>query len=366
MQPFLSKQKTVSGQGKVANAHIGMVQNIFSDFQPPRQYGWSETAPKIAAEAFKIFEDLYFLLNKSPHSRKLHLEGTPLAIEKLSNLWRNSGSVKVLELFYHLTFCYHLYRFDFQAVLDFGVQFQDLLNGLSDEMEPRTLALAAINNCSMAYACLKLKDYTRGFQLAQSDNEIYPMKPLGEVSFSETAFILAIREKRYQEAEAISVQALQKSGSRETSLSTLRWKILQGYLRLIAEPEKSERLFDFITIRSEVGQLAGGPSLVVLLNILEFSCLLAVHKTVDASILFSEIDGSFKKYRTINQVEAKRLEWFRGFLFTLVKNEFDIEKINPSAIKILVKLKTDIDPYSPTEIIPFYELGRSYLQRLRS
>ena len=339
-----------------------MVQNIFSILQPSHLFTGNVDLLKIEEEALRTFDHQFFLLNKSSHSRKHHLEDTPLVAEKLNKLWRKSGSEKVLELLYHLTICYHLCKFDFQAMIDFGVQFKERL-GKTAVTSPR---LDAINDQFMAYAFLKLKDYRSGFQLAQSENKFHPVRPLGEVSFSETAFILAIREKRFKHAQIISAQVLQKSAARETSLSALRWKILQGYLRFIAEPETSESLFDFTKMRGDVGQPAGGPSLVVLLNILEFSCLLAAHNTLDATILFSEIDRSFKKYRTINQLEARRLEWFKGFLFILTKNEFDIGKVNPSAIKILEKLKSDIDPYSPTEIMPFYELGRSYLQSLRS
>ncbi len=334
-----------------------MVQNIFSILQPPPFVSRRAGSLKIEEEARLVFEDHYFLLNKSLHSRKLHLEDTPRVLQKLNDLWGKSGSEKVLEWLYHLTICYHLYRFDYPAIISFGEQ---LKANSQTSLQP----LHAVNSHFMAYACLKLKDYKRGFQLAQPGSPRYPANPLGEVSFSETAFILALREKRYQEAESTAAEALQKAGGRESSLGALRWKILRGYLRFVAAPQVCDCQLDFKAMRAAVGQLAGGPSLAVLLGILEFSCLLAVHNTVDATILFSEIDGSFKKYRTINHVEARRLEWWRGFLFTLIKNEFDIEKMNPSAIKILEKLKTDVDPYSPSEIIPFSELGRGYLQRL--
>lgn len=313
-------------------------------------------------KAWQLYQRHYDLITRSPSSRRNFLENTPEVIADLNTLWQKTGSEKILSYLYHLNISYFLYKEDYQKLLDASQQTASFLAG----KDKRYAGVELHNRQAMAYACLKLKEYDKGLHFFLAVDRSMPGVPLLEVSVLETYFMLALRTGNVELAVKIADDGLKVGGAHKSLLAGIRWSVLLGYLYINQDDEAVSRVVDFKKIRDELQQPGGWPSLNVIFNILEMSCLVMKRRFPQALLLYPQVEEALRKYKTGNVSEAKRLEWFRGLLGLLINNEFNFERISYSASRIFGKLKTSIDPYSPTEILPFNDLGKRLLDSCAS
>lgn len=334
-----------------------MLRTIYSTLDRPRLLREAiktikshEELLQAEEEATSLFDMHSHLINRSAYSRQVFSPKTPAALKKLEAIWKKTNSNTVFEKLYRLTIAHFSYEQNFHAVLEYCtlVEAQLKKNAVSTErFDFRSFYHTQV------LAFIKTKSYNQGLIVAKAGSELEAVSDAERLHYTEHYFILALRAQKFSLAETICKNASARAKVHKNQLEVIHWEILHGYLGVAKDNAKLTSAISFEKTREGITRVMGGYAMYIRLTILEIAYAFKNENVSSLFDLVQSLSHLLDGYRTENAIEITRLVAFKQLLMILLDTGFNPDKIASRSKAPLARLLGAIDPYSPTEVIPF-------------
>lgn len=217
---------------------LEILREIFSDLCKPTDLNkvieeLSDLRKLISHE--ERAKDLYFqqkmLLNKSLHSRKNNIETTGEIAKQLNDIWADTKSFDVFELYYKMNLLYLELTGNFQEILKFTNQAKKLVDSKKiNEMRFD----ARLNDYMKTFAYLRIGDFKSGLQAAKEGIVNLDKSSRNWFAFMENYYLLAMHTGDYKLAESLVQQAEDNTVINRLSIEVRgKWKLFRGFTNLL-------------------------------------------------------------------------------------------------------------------------------------
>ncbi|MDX5443581.1 MAG: hypothetical protein LPJ89_07350 [Hymenobacteraceae bacterium] len=304
-------------------------------------------------------------LNKSVRARKSFLPKLIPIIDRLRELWEQTGSYNIFENYYMLNLWHKELIGDFKSIVQVTEESEEKLEqGKINQMRFDHRYNKFIN----VSARLRIKDYQQGLHVASEYIKAFERSSNNWFAFMENYFLLAIQSGDYHKAHILSeTVANNPHFAKIKQQAQERWRLYRTYLYFVSPNEKLLKSFNYYKFINDVPEYSRDKQgFNVAILIIQFLYFL---QKDDVESLLNRIE-SIRKYISthLRDVFSERSRLFFKLLMLVVQENFDAKVCREKGAKIhkkLQELPPPGDAYAEVEIIPYEDLWNMVLQILK-
>lgn len=305
-------------------------------------------------------------LTKSVNSRRSFLPQVAELLPRLYELWQETGSYNIYDVYYKVNLWYHELIGDFQTNIRITQETEVLLD--QGKLNIRRFD-RRYNKYSSVYAHLRAKEYENGLRVAEEGLAAFDQSSLNWFAFMENYFMLAMHARQYTLAQKllrdVSVNPAYKKVGR---IAKERWTLYRAYLYFVRPSPELAREFNYLDMLNAVPEYSKdklGFNLAIL--ILQFLYFL---RAKDTEALVSRLDA-LKKYegRHLKDTFSARSRIFFKLMTMTMQEGFRVRKCRSKGRALFEKLAdtpTPGDAFAEIEIIPYEQLWELILEIMSS
>ena len=316
-----------------------------------------EAISRLEEESFDIFYLKMMQLNKSVHSRKVHLDSTLKSVEALRQLWEKGKSYDLFDKYYKLKLWSSELTGEYQEIITITEEAQNLVK--KGQVNPLRFDIRH-NIYTRTYAYLRAKDYANGIKYAQEGMEHISRTSRNWFSHMENYVLLALHSKNYHLAEDVINQVVRNPHIDKISAqSKERWELYKGYLYFMMPDRDVEDVLSFTNIYEKLPfYTQDKQGFMVAILILEFMDFL---KKDRLDLALTKLPNSERYiYRYLNEnPESQREKLFLKLMSIIVQSSFIPDVVAKKGERYLTRLKGTPEPgdaFAEVEIVPYEQL----------